>query len=131
MSSIAHSAVLIAAVLWPVRASAFGPTERVFSYKQAKKARRIARNECKPLVIHFVPDTQLGGEQIKSFYRGANRVPSSILDKVVIIAVPTKKFARFAKQLGVTGIGGYRTISPYSLEIVDEASLSTVRSGFI
>jgi len=131
MSSITRLIALLVVVCWPVRASGVGSMDRVFSYKQARKARQIARDECKPLVIHFVPDTQLGGEQITSFYRGPYRVPSAILDKVVIIAVPTSKFAGFAKQLGVTGIGGYRTISPYRLDIVDEDSLSTVRSGFV
>lgn len=131
MGTITHRAFLIAAVLWPIQTSVAGPFKRVFSYKQANEARQLARDDCKPLVIHFVPDDQLGSRQVKTFYTGPKKIPSSLLEKVVIIVVPTKKFARFARQLGVTGIGGYRTISPYSLDILDDQSLSTVRTGFV
>ncbi len=121
----------LAIVVAFVSTSALTAAERVFTYKQAAKARRLARDECKPLVIHFVPDDRLGGEQIESYYQGHARVLDSILKKVVIIAVPTNRFPRFAQQLGITGPGGYRTISAYDLDVVDEVSFCTVRTGFV
>jgi hypothetical protein len=43
----------------------------------------------------------------------------------------TRRFAGFARQLGIGGPGGYRTISPYDLSPMDEQSTPTCRSGFV
>ena len=110
---------------------ATGPSGRIFSYKNAEKARRLARWECKPLVVHFVPDTKLGADQLNAFYAKDGAVPRALLDKVVIVVVPTERFRGFARQLGITGDGGYRTISAYDLSALDDRSQPTCRSGFV
>jgi hypothetical protein len=105
--------------------------ERVFPYQLADRGRQLARDECKPLALHFVPDSKLGGDQLVAFYQGRKRVPDAILEKVVIVALPTEGFLQFARQLGITDKGGYRTISAYDLGAFDRGSLRTTRSGFI
>ena len=110
---------------------ATGPSGRIFSYKNGEKARRLARWECKPLVVHFVPDTKLGSDQLNAFYAKPGGVPRELLDEVVIVVVPTGRFRRFARQLGITGDGGYRTISAYDLGALDDRSQPTCRSGFV
>ena len=122
--------VVAASVSWQT-ASARYPKDSVFPFQQADEARQVARDQCKPLTLHFVPDSKLGGEQLVAFYRGPNRVSDEVLEKVVIVALPTRKFARFAKQFGITDKGGYRTISAYDLGVLDKASLGTIRSGFV
>ena len=104
--------------------------KRVYPYQRAETARQLARRECKPLVIHFVPDSQLGAEQLQSFYSGRRRVPDDVLDKVVIIGVPREKYGLFAQDLGVMSPAGFRTISAYDLSPVDQDSVPTVRTGF-
>ena len=115
----------------PTSRPATGPSGRIFSYKNAEKARRLARWECKPLVVHFVPDTKLGADQLNAFYAKPGSVPRELLDQVVIVVVPTGRFRRFARQLGITGDGGYRTISAYDLGALDDRSQPTCRSGFV
>ncbi len=115
----------------PTSRPATGPSGRIFTYKNAEKARRLARWECKPLVVHFVPDTKLGADQLDSFYAKEGGVPRALLDKVVIVVVPTERFRGFARQLGITGDGGYRTISAYDLSTLDDRSQPTCRSGFV
>ena len=105
------------------------PEPRVYPYQQADTARRIAIEECKPLVVHFVPDNATGSEQLTSYYRGPNSVPQEILEKVVIVVLPTERFRDFANELGVTGVAGYRTISPYHLSPLGKAAKPTCR-GF-
>jgi hypothetical protein len=122
--------LLILAPILPVVARAAEPPRRIFTYREGEQARQVARRECKPLVVHFVPDTKLGSDQLNSFYRGPERIPQSILDGVVIVAVPTQQYSSFAKQLGVSGQGGFRTISAYDLSTVDEKSVPTCGSGF-
>ena len=51
---------------------------RIFSYKQADEARRLAQEECKPLVIHFIPDTKVGAKQLDNFYSGKRRIPDDL-----------------------------------------------------
>jgi len=115
----------------PTSRPATGPSGRIFSYKNAEKARRLARWECKPLVVHFVPDTKLGADQLNAFYAKPGGVSRALLDKVVIVVVPTERFRGFARQLGITGDGGYRTISAYDLSALDDQSQPTCRSGFV
>ncbi len=115
----------------PTSRPATGPSGRIFTYKNAEKARRLARWECKPLVVHFVPDTKLGADQLDAFYAKAGGVPRELLDEVVIVVVPTGRFRGFARQLGITGDGGYRTISAYDLGALDDKSQPTCRSGFV
>ena len=115
----------------PATGPAAGPSGRIFTYKNAEKARRLARWECKPLVVHFVPDTKLGADQLNSFYARPGGVTRELLEEVVIIVVPTERFRGFARQLGVTGEGGYRTISAYDLGALDNRSQPTCRSGFV
>ncbi|HEY3244246.1 MAG TPA: hypothetical protein VGM03_12945 [Phycisphaerae bacterium] len=112
-------------------ARAAEPPRRIFTFREGEEARQLARRECKPLVVHFVPDTKLGSEQLNSFYRGAERIPQSVLDGVIIVAVPSQQYASFAKELGVSGQGGYRTISAYDLSTVDAKSVPTCGSGFM
>ena len=112
-------------------AEAETPPPRVYTYRQAEGARLLGQRECRPLVIHFIPDTKLGDKQFESFYRGPKAVPVSLLEKVVIVAVPTQKFAGLARQLGISGPGGYRTISAYDLSPVGEQAQATTRSGFV
>ena len=136
MSNLAIIALLLmlqqhAVAAPPTSRPATGPSGRIFSYKNAEKARRLARWECKPLVVHFVPDTKLGADQLNAFYAKAGGVSRSLLDKVVIIVVPTERFRGFARQLGITGDGGYRTISAYDLGALDDRSQPTCRSGFV
>ncbi|MHC4067067.1 MAG: hypothetical protein ACYSUQ_01200 [Planctomycetota bacterium] len=104
---------------------------RIYTYREADKARRLARRECRPLVIHFVPDSRVGAGQLESFYKDPKGVSREVLDNVVIVVVPTARYRRFARRLGITGPGGYRTISAYDLSPVDENSVPTCRSGFI
>ena len=115
----------------PTSRPATGPSGRIFSYKNAEKARRLARWECKPLVVHFVPDTKLGADQLNAFYAKDGGVPRALLDTVVIVVVPTGRFRGFARQLGIRGDGGYRTISAYDLGALDDRSQPTCRSGFV
>ena len=104
--------------------------ERIFPYQQAEKARRLAREECTPLVIHFVPDSKLGAAQLNAFYRGHHRVPDAVLEQVAVIGVPRERYAKFAQDLGVMSPAGYRTISAYDLSPIDSTSVPTVRTGF-
>ena len=122
---------LIAAPLFliPTMAQASDLSMHVFLYRRADEARQLAQRECKPLVIHFVPDSPLGAEQMKSFYTGKRRVREVVLEKVVIIAVPREKFPLFAQQLGVTSHAGFRTICPYDLRPVDRGAYRTVYDG--
>ena len=131
MSRRFMTAMVVAALVSFQTASARPPKDNVFPYQQADKARQVARDQCKPLILHFVPDSKLGGEQLVAFYRGPNRVSDKVLEKVVIVALPTGKFARFAKQFGITDKGGYRTISAYDLGVLDKKSQGTIRSGFV
>ncbi len=107
------------------------PKVNIFPYQQADEARQLARDQCKPLTLHFVPDNKLGADQLVAFYKGPTRVTDEILEKVVIVALPTEKFAKFAKEYGITEKGGYRTISPYDLGVFERESVGTVRSGFV
>ena len=103
---------------------------RIFPYTEAEAARRLAQRECKPLVLHFIPDTEVGAKQLDDFYAGRKRIPNDILDQVVIVVLPIGKYARFAKELGINGPGGYRTISAFDLSPFDKSSQPTCRSGF-
>lgn len=115
----------------PAPADSSEAKPRIFPYTQADQARELARSECVPLVIHFVPDNQLGADQLRSYYQNARGVDADALAKVVVIVVPTRKFRAFARQLGITGEGGMRTISPYDLSAVDDSAELTCRSGFV
>ena len=42
-----------------------------------------------------------------------------------------EKYRGFAVRLGVTGEGGFRTISAYDLSTMDSGAEPTCRSGFI
>lgn len=119
---------VLVAVSTPTEALELG--ERIFPYQHAEKARKLARAECKPLVIHFVPDSKLGAAQLSSFYTGDRRVPEAVLEKVVVIGVPRERYAKFAQELGVMSPAGYRTISAYDLSPIDATSVPTVRTGF-
>ncbi len=104
---------------------------RIFTFREGEQARQLAQRECKPLVVHFVPNNKTGGDQLTSFYAGSKAVPKSVLERVVIVAVPIEQYRGFAQQLGVTGAGGYRAISSYDLSTLDEKSQPTCRSGFV
>lgn len=108
-----------------------GPQRRVFTYRKAEQARQLARKECRPLVIHFVPDSQLGAEQLQSFYNDEDGIPDRLLERVVIVVAPREKYAGFANKLGVTEAGGYRTVSAFDLSTFDEEAVPTYRSGFV
>jgi hypothetical protein len=103
----------------------------IYSYQQGEHARRVARASCKPLVIHFVPESRVGWDQLQGFYARPGGVTDDLLEDVVIVVVPTQRFAGLARQLGISGAGGYRTISPYDLSPLDERSVPTCRSGFV
>jgi hypothetical protein len=107
-----------------------GRQQRIFPYTQAEQARRLAQEECKPLVIHFIPNTELGADQLDRYYTGKYRIPDDVLEKLVIVVVPSEQFAKLKQDLGVTGPGGYRTISAYDLAPFDEKSVPTCKSGF-
>ncbi len=107
------------------------PSGRIFTWRQAAQARALARWECKPLVVHFVPDSKLGQDQLDAFYAKPGGVARELLDEVVIVVVPTERYERFAQQLGITAAGGFRTISAYDLGALDERSQPTCRSGFV
>jgi hypothetical protein len=107
------------------------PQRRIFTYRDAEEARRLAQRECKPLVIHFIPDSQIGAEQLEAFYNEQDGVPQNLMDRVVIVLVPTEKYVRFARRLGVTDAGGYRTISAFDLTTFDQQAVQTYRSGFV
>ncbi len=128
LAMLAVVAVVAAAAATPADTE---PSGRIFSWRQAERARQLARDECKPLVVHFVPDNTLGAKQLDSFYVTPGGVPRELLDEVVIVVAPIDRFRRFAGQLGVTGAGGYRTISAYDLSPVDEKSQPTCRSGYV
>jgi len=122
--------VTLAALLCTLCRAGDAP-RRVFSYHKADQARQLARDECKPLTLHFVPDNLHGGDQLVSFYTGPGRVRDEWLDKVVIIALPSQKYRRLARDLGIKDDGGYRTISPYDLSVFSSPAVSTIQSGFI
>lgn len=103
----------------------------VFTYRDAEEARRLARQQCKPLVLHFLPDTQVGKRQFNSFYWGKSSVKEALLKDVIIVAIPTEKYAGLAKRLGIHAAGGYRTVSPYDLSGMDNGAVPTCRSGFV
>ncbi len=105
--------------------------KNVFTYRNAEEARRLAREQCKPLVLHFLPDTRLGQQQFNSFYWGRSSVERSLLESVIIVAVPTEKYAGLAKRLGIREAGGYRTVSAYDLSGMDDGAVPTCRSGFV
>ena len=130
MTRSAPTAWMILAVLLPAVAVA-APSDRIYMYGDADAARERARWECKPLVVHFVPDSKTGSDQFNSFYRKRGGVPASLLEDVVIVVVPTQRFPAFARGLGIDGPGGFRTISAYDLSPLDEQSVPTCRSGFV
>jgi len=103
---------------------------RVFSYQQAETARQLARRECKPLVVHFLPDSRVGVEQHDAFYSGPHGIARTVLDDVVIVLVPSESFAGFANDLGLRQPGGFRTLSSYDLAPFDEKAVVTCRAGF-
>lgn len=103
---------------------------RIFPYQQAEQARQLAQAECKPLVIHFIPDTKVGASQLNTFYAGKYRVPEDVLNDVVILVVPTDRYAPFARELGVTGPGGFRSVSAYALTPFIQEAVPTCKSGF-
>jgi hypothetical protein len=103
---------------------------RIFSYQQADEARLLAQEECKPLVIHFIPDTEVGARQLDSFYSGKRRIPDDLLRDIVIVVVPSGRFAKFKDELGVKGPGGFRTISAYDLSPFTGGAVPTCKSGF-
>ncbi len=105
--------------------------KNVFTYRNAEEARRMAREQCKPLVLHFLPDTRLGKQQFNSFYWGKSSVRETLLEGVIIVAIPTEKYASLAKRLGIRGAGGYRTVSAYDLSGMDDGAVPTCRSGFV
>jgi len=127
---VPHTVVLLTAVLCLPPGDATAPQARLFPYAQAEEARRLARRECKPLVVHFIPDTDVGVRQLEEFYAGPDRIPTEVLGAVVIVVVPTEKFAAFARDLGLTTPGGYRTLSGYDLAPFDERAVATCRTGF-
>lgn len=108
-----------------------GAPRSIFSVHQADRARQLARDECKPLILHFVPDNAQGGDQLVSFYTGPDRVADGLLDQVVIVALPRRTYGGLARKLGIADDGGYRTISPYDLGVFDRPAVTTIRSGFI
>ena len=125
------SVLFVGPCLLSMAAQASEPPRRIFTYREAERARRLARQECTPLVIHFVPDSDVGAKQLDSFYGGPDSIPESVLSEVVVVVVPTKRYSGLARQLGITGPGGYRTISPFDLDTMDEKAQPTCRSGFV
>ena len=105
--------------------------KNVFTFRDAEEARQRAREQCKPLVLHFLPDTRLGEQQFNSFYWGKSSVKRSLLESVIIVAIPTEKYAGLAKRLGIREAGGYRTVSAYDLSGMDDGAVPTCRSGFV
>ena len=63
--------------------------KNVFTFRDAEEARRRAREQCKPLVLHFLPDTRLGEQQFNSFYWGKSSVKRSLLESVIIDPTPS------------------------------------------
>ena len=124
---IGRQRLLLLSVPWIIGA---GAAPRIYPYMQAEEARQLARLECRPLVIHFVPDSPMGKEQLESFYQNEWSISQDTLNSVVIIVVPIEKYRRFAQSLGLNHIGGYRTISSFDLNPIDEQSMPTCRSGF-
>ena len=120
-----------AVVLATDRPSENGPKgRRIFTYQEAEAARALAQRECKPLVLHFLPDSDVGAKQLEEFYGGKHRVPDRILEQIVIVLLPVERFQKFARELGVTGPGGMRTISAFDLGPMDAASTPTCHAGF-
>lgn len=105
-------------------------TQRIYFVDQAEAARSHAIRECCPLVLHFIPDNNVGREQITSFYTRSDGVPKDVLDTVVILLLPIDRYREFALDLGVVSAGGYRTISPYHLSPMDSFAKPTCFSGF-
>jgi len=110
-------------------AAKLGP--RVFTDEEAEEARALARRECRALVVHFVPASTLGFEQVQAYYKNRTGIPSAALDDVVVVVIPTGKYPGFARQLGITEAGGFRAISAFDLGPVDSRSVITCRSGFV
>ncbi len=112
-------------------ATAKANEQRIFNHDQADVARKLAQRECKPLVIHVVPNSRLGSDQLRQYYGDFGAIASSLLDQVVIVVLPQDRYARFAQQIGVRDAGGFRTISAYDLNTLDSRSVTTCRAGFI
>ena len=103
---------------------------RIFPYQQAEQARQLAQTECKPLVIQFIPDSTVGAKQLITFYVGEFSVPDEDLDSVVVLVVPTEQYGPFAKNMGVVGKGGFRSVSAYALTPFKQKAVPTCKSGF-
>ena len=112
-------------------AAAKANEQRIFNHDQAEVARKLAQRECKPLVIHVVPNSRHGSDQLRQYYGEFGAVSRSLLEQVVIVVLPQDRYARFAQQLGIRDAGGFRTISAYDLNTLDSRSVTTCRAGFI
>lgn len=124
------AAILLVTSAWCPAAARAKWQDRIFPYDKAETARQLARKECKPLVLHFVPDDEVGFKQFHLFYTERYRVPDELLNKLVIVVIPSRRFAAFKNQLGVKGAGGYRTISAYDLEPFNAKAVQTCHTGF-
>ncbi len=109
---------------------AAGPVRpNYFTHRQAKQAQRIAQDECKPLVLHFLPETPFGRLQVRSYYDSSvGGVSRDVLQQAVVVILPMPRYAGFAAQLGIIEEGGLRTISPFDLVAVDTQSVSTLQT---
>lgn len=113
------------------RAADCPPVISIYLPQDAADARRRAQEQCKPLVVHVVPNSRVGVEQAYEFYGRFGKISKEVLDKVVIVLLPRDRYAKFAAQLGINDAGGLRTISAYDLDTLDSKSVATCRAGFI
>ena len=128
MAQLCRTALTVLAAVSAPTLAGSSPT-RVFPPDQAEQARQLAIRECKPLVIHFVPDNQIGQEQLSQYYGGPDGIPKDLLQRVVILVLPSDRFREFADDLEVTGPAGYRAISPFHLTPLGRAARPTC-TGF-
>jgi len=128
----AHRVLLLAALIAsPVRAAAPDLSPSVYAPDRAKQARDAAKTGCRPLVVHVVPNSRIGVQEVLEFYQPGGEIPADLLARVVIVILPRDRYAKFATELGITDAGGMRTISAYSLDTLDAAGVTTCRAGFV
>lgn len=119
------------ALLCAVEARAADRPYRYYTHQQAQAALQVAQRECKPLVLHFVPDDAVGAEQTRAYYGAKSPIPRADLERVVVVVIPKSAFPEFAEAMRVDDAGGLRTVSPYEMTFTDRFALTTVRETLV
>lgn len=121
----------VVALLCAIEAQAADRPYRYYTHQQAQAALQAAQRECKPLVLHFVPNATVGAEQTRAYYGARSPIPRADLERVVVVVIPKSEFPDFAAEMRVDDAGGLRTVSPYEMSFTDRFALTTVRETLV